>query len=173
MELKKGLIGLLVCGMVLAGNTQAQAASLTDSYVKKEERSLLDDVESVKDTSYSIMRNSHLGCGIVELTKVSPTRVGVFGTTQAVHNCDEIHLNLYLDRYDVETDTWNEYRSWEFSDEDTDFLTADIVAIVHPEYYYSIRGYHICIHGEVMETTFTMTHGLYIGKTDKPVERKN
>lgn len=169
---KKLLISLFITIiLVLCGATSVMASGLggTRLYDKAQERSLLDDLESVSDIQYTRVRNGHLNYGSIELIKVSPTRIRIGATTQAHHVCPEIWMDIYLDRYDPDTDAWSQIRYWEYSTTNSQHLTKNMEIIVLSGYYYSIRGYHSCIHGNVMETAETMTDGLYIGTTDKPI----
>lgn len=157
--------------MIVYGVTPIMASGLesTGLYANNQERSLLDSVESVSDIQYMKARNGHLMYGSIELIKVSPTRVRLATTTQAYHVCPNLYMDIYLDQYNPETGLWNQQRYWEFSTKDSQHLTKNMEVIVRSGYYYSIRGYHACIHGNVMETAETMTDGLYIGTTDKPI----
>ena len=149
---------------------QAKAASLQEMVPQTtRQRSLLDDVDTVSDKVDLLQRNGHLDFGSVSLTKLSPTRASIFGTTQAYHTCPMLELDLYVDKYDPDTGYWNQWRYWEFTAENVDSLTRELEIIVQSGYYYSVRGYHICIHGNVMESAETITDGLYIGRTDSPV----
>lgn len=134
-----------------------------------QERSLLDEINWVSDITYTRVRNAHLNYGSIELMKVSPTRARIGATTQAHHTCPEIWMDIYVDKYDPDTQMWNQWRYWEYSTTNNDHLTKNMEIIVQSGYYYSVRGYHSCRHGEVLETATTMTDGLYIGITDKPV----
>ena len=133
------------------------------------QRSLLDDVDMVSDEVNLLQRSGHLDFGRISLTKLSPTRASIFGTTQAYHACPELQLNLYVDKYNTETGKWSQWRYWEFSEKNVDSLTKSLEIIVQSGYYYSVRGYHICFHGNVIESAETITDGLYIGITDSPV----
>ena len=151
--------------------SQAKAASLQETVPQvARQRSLLDDVDTVSDKVNLLQRSGHLDFGEVSLTKLSPTRASIFGTTQAYHTCPTVELNLYVDKYDTKTGNWYQWRYWEFSAENADRLTRSLEIIVQSGYYYSVRGYHICTHGDVMETAETVTDGLYIGITDSPVD---
>ena len=151
--------------------SQAKAASLQETVSQTtRQRSLLDDVDTVSDKVDLLQRNGHLDFGEVSLTKLSPTRGSIFGTTQAYHSCPTLHLNLYVDKYNTETGKWSQWRYWEFSENNVDSLTRSLEIIVQSGYYYSVRGYHISVHGDVMETIETVTDGLYIGITDSPVD---
>lgn len=151
--------------------SQAKAASLQEIVPQTErQRSLLDDVDKVSDKVDLLQRSGHLDFGEVSLTKLSPTRASIFGTTQAYHTCPTLHLNLYVDKYDTKTGDWYQWRYWEFTEENVDSLTRSLEIIVQSGYYYSVRGYHICVHGNVVESAETITDGLYIGITDSPVK---
>lgn len=169
----KSLICLFcVLATVICFNTAVEASGLDDmgTYVENvQTRSLLDDVNLVTDKEYMRARNGHLNFGFVELIKVSATRARIGATTQAHHVCPQILMEIYVDKYDANTKTWNQWRYWEYSTTNSDHLTKNMEIIVPSGYYYSVRGYHTCIHGNVMESAETMTDGLYIGTTDKPI----
>lgn len=136
---------------------------------KQQERALLDEVDEVSDISYMKARNGHLNYGSIELIKVSATRARILATTQAHHVCPEIWMDIYVDQYDSEHNEWKQWRSWEYSTTNSQHLTKAMEIIVPSGHYYSVRGYHTCKHGLVLETATTMTDGLYIGTTDKPI----
>lgn len=168
---KAAAMAIVSLALVAVLPSQAKAATLQDTVPQAEQRqrSLLDDVDTVSDRVDILQRSGHLNFGEVSITKLSPTRASIFGTTQALHTCPELHLNLYIDKYDTETGDWIQWRYWEFSAENADGITRSLEILVQSGYYYSVRGYHICIHGDVMESAETVTDGLYIGITDKPV----
>ena len=150
--------------------SQAKAAALQDTVPQTtRQRSLLDEVDTVSDKVDLLQRNGHLDFGEISLTKLSPTRASIFGTTQAYHTCPKLYLDLYVDKYNTQTGKWSQWRYWEFSAENADHLDKSLEIIVQSGYYYSVRGYHTCIHGDVQETAETVTDGLYIGITDSPV----
>lgn len=153
---------------LLPSQTKAETLQETVSQTAKQ-RSLLDDVDTVSDRVTILQRSSHLMYGEISLTKLSPTRASIFGTTQAFHACPTLELDLYVDKYDTKTGDWYQWRYWEFTAENADSLTRSLEIIVQSGYYYSVRGYHICVHDDVIESTETITDGLYIGITDKPV----
>ncbi len=150
--------------------SQIKAETLQETVIQTEkQRSLLDEVDTVSDKVSILKRSGHLDFGEISLTKLSPTRASIFGTTQAFHVCPTLELDLYVDKYNTETGKWSQWRYWEFTEENVDSVTRSLEIIVQSGYYYSVRGYHICIHGDVKESAETITDGLYIGITDKPV----
>lgn len=174
MRRRIGIFGktVAICSLALIVllPSQVKAATLQNAVSQTaKQRSLLDEVDTVSDKVSILQRSSHLSYGEVSLTKLSPTRASIFGTTQSFHTCPTIHLNLYVDKYNTETEKWSQWRYWEFSGSNVDRLTRSLEIIVQSGYYYSVRGYHICIHDDVMESAETVTDGLYIGITDKPV----
>lgn len=169
---RRTMLIILITFLIVCDISPVMAMGVNDIgvYTKgQQERSLLSDVDSVSDIRYKRVRNGHLNYGYVELQKVSPTRAGIIATTQAHHICPEIHMDIYVDKFDVNTQTWNQWRYWEYSTNSSQHLTKNMEIIVPSGYYYSVRGYHTCIHGNVMESAETMTDGLYIGTTDKPI----
>ena len=157
--------------LIAALPSQAKAASIQETVSQTtRQRSLLDDVDIVSDKVNIRQRNSHLSFGEISLTKLSPTRASIFGTTQACHTCPTVELDLYVDKYNTETGKWSQWRYWEFSEDNVDHVTRSLEIIVQSGYYYSVRGYHSCIQGNVQETAETITDGLYIGITNSPVD---
>ncbi|MDO5389794.1 MAG: DUF6147 family protein [Eubacteriales bacterium] len=150
---------------------QTKAATLQETVTQTtRQRSLLNDVDTVSDQVSILQRSAHLAYGEISLTKLSPTRASIFGTTQAFHTCPTVELDLYVDKYDADTEEWEQWRYWEFSADNAQHLDKSLEIIVQSGYYYSVRGYHSCLHGNVIETAETVTDGLYIGITDSPVK---
>ena len=176
MRRRTGIFGKLAAAAIfslalialLPAQTKAESIQETVPQTVKQ-RSLLDEVDTVSDKVDLLQRSGHLDFGEISLTKLSPTRASIFGTTQAYHACPELRLNLYVDKSNVDTGEWSQWRYWEFSGENVDHISRSLEIIVRSGYYYSVRGYHTCIHGDVQETAETITDGLYIGITDKPV----
>lgn len=151
----------------------AEAALLEDVVTEGQTReiSLLDDIDLVSDIQYSRARTSHINYGYVELRKESSTRGAILATTQALHVCPEVYLTIYLDWYDPYTDKLAGSREIrEFSATNVDHLTKSLSVAVKSGYYYAVRGVHVCIHDDVIESIHTETNGLYIGTTNAPVE---
>jgi hypothetical protein len=158
-------------GLNLSLHTQAKAADLqlpVATSLSETGPSLVDDVESLSDIAYPKARGSHLNMGMVEIAKKNSTRAYVSGSTQALHACPEVYLDIYVDKYNKSTGEWDQWRYWEFKAENVEYLTKSLEIIVPSGNYFSVRGYHSCIHDDVMETIETQTDGLYIGTTDTP-----
>lgn len=173
-SIRKGIFAIIIAAFVtniLLVNVDAKSFKdiETISYSSKDTRSLLDEVDVVSDKVYFRQRSSHIDFGMVELTKLSPTRAAIGASTQALHVCPQVHLNIYVDKYDEKNEEWVQWRYWEYSAENVDHLTRNLEIIVPSGNYFSVRGYHICVHGDTIETIDTETDGLYIGITDKPI----
>lgn len=168
-------IFILVAIIFSVTPTMASGLSDTGQYNKNEKsRSILDDVDKVWDIQYRSSRNGHLNFGFIQLQKNSPTRAGILATTQGHHACPKIYLDIYLDIYNEKTGLWEQSKYWEYSATYSQHLTKELEVIVPSGNYFSIRGYHKCRHDNVIESGETMTDGLYIGITDKPIfENKN
>lgn len=157
---------MIVLALVLCTVTvPVQAEDLINEDVSSES-SILDTVE---DTAYQKTRSLHLNMGVIKLKKISPTRAGIGASTMAHHVCEEVYLDLYVDRYNPDTQIWEQWRHWSFMEENVSDVTKSLEIIVRSGYYYSVRGYHSCKHGNVLESLSTQTDGLYIGITDEPV----
>lgn len=177
MRIRTGIFGKAAAAVIFSFAlivllpSQTKAETLQETVLQTaKQRSLLDNVDEVSDKVNLLQRNGHLDFGSISLTKLSPTRASIFGTTQAYHTCPTLRLNLYVDKYNVDTGEWSQWRYWEFSAENVDHISKSLEIIVRSGYYYSVRGYHICVHDDVVESAETITDGLYIGITDSPVD---
>ena len=135
MRRRTGIFGKLAAATIfslalialLPEQTKAKSIQETVPQTVKQ-RSLLDEVDTVSDKVDLLQRSGHLDFGEISLTKLSPTRASIFGTTQAYHTCPMLELDLYVDKYDPDTGYWNQWRYWEFTAENADRLKRFFLA---------------------------------------------
>lgn len=127
---------------------------------------ILDDIaslettnDSAEDTSYSLLRGNNLNFGSVKITKISSNEINIYGITQCHRVCDNVYLELYLER--KVNGSYGTYKYWEFEDTNESNLTASIDVIVPSGYYYRVRGYHAAKDGS-RESTTTLTDGILV-----------
>lgn len=112
-----------------------------------------------EDTSYSLLRGNNLNYGSAKITKLASNKINIYGHTQCHHVCDEVYLDIFLER--KVNGSYGTYKSWEFTKEDASNLTVSIDVIVPSGYYYRIRGYHAAKDGS-KESTTTLTSGILV-----------
>ncbi len=117
------------------------------------------DADYAEDTSYSILKGNHLNFGTTKIAKLSSNEVAIYGLTQGHHVCDNVYLNLYLER--KIDGSYATYKYWNFSASNTSSLSKTIEVIVPSGTYYRVRGYHACQDGS-RESTTTLTQGVMI-----------
>ena len=131
-----------------------QASSIMEDFRETE---TLDDFS--EDTSYSILRSSHLNYGNVKIQKISSNEIGIYGLTQCHHKCDTVYLSLYLER--KVNGSYGTYKYWEFTANNATSLSRGLNVAVPSGSYYRVRGYHAAKHG-IKESTSTLTSGILI-----------
>ncbi len=128
--------------------------------------SLLDEIteletteETAEDTSYSRLRGNNLNFGRAKITKLASNKVHIYGLTQCHHECDQVFLELYLER--KVNGSYSTYKYWDFESNDVSNLDVGIDVIVPSGYYYRVRGYHAAKDGS-KESTTTLTSGILV-----------
>lgn len=131
-----------------------EAASLFDKIT------ILETTEdSAEDTSYSRLKGNNLNFGSVKITKTASNKVHIYGLTQCHKVCDEVFLDLYLER--KVNGSYATYKYWRFDDTNASNLDVSIDVIVPSGSYYRVRGYHAAKDGS-KESTTTLTSGILV-----------
>lgn len=148
----------MVCtpGTVLAGGID-EAGQIIDG----SELTLSDFVE---DEKLVLTRGNHLAKGTVSLTDLGNCEVGLGGSTTCHVDCDTIICNIYLEQKDDEG-YWNNYDYWNFSTTDDHGLLASTTCDVDGGHWYRAKGAHIAILNNAIESTVTVTNGIWIDQT--------
>ena len=128
--------------------------------------SILDKITALEttddfaeDTSYSRLKGNNLNLGSIKITKLASNKINVYGLTQCHHECDEVYLELYLER--KVNGNYGTYKYWDFKKLDASNLTVSLNVIVPSGYYYRVRGYHAAKDGS-KESTTTLTSGILV-----------
>lgn len=150
-----GAMGVLI-GILAIGNVIPVSASTSILDTVSELETTKDFAE---DTNYSLLRSINLNFGRAKISKLSSNEINLYGLTQCHHVCDNVYLDLYLER--KENGSYSTYKYWEFEKEDASNLTVSIDVIVPSGYYYRIRGYHAAKDGS-KESTTTLTSGILV-----------
>lgn len=140
-------------GTVLAGGID-EAGQIIDG----SELILSDFVE---DEKLVLTRGNHLAKGTVSLTDLGNCEVGIGGSTTCHVDCDTVICNIYLEQKDSEG-YWNNYDYWNFSTTDNHGLLVSTTCDVDGGHWYRAKGTHIAILNNAIESTVTVTNGIWI-----------
>ena len=156
VRLFKKITAILVATvLMIAGASSVFASSLSERTQDSSET----NANYAEDTSYSLLRGNNLNYGTASIGKVSSMEIELDGITQCHHECDEVYLDLYLER--KVNGVYSTYKYWEFVDYNVSSLSVDIKVIVPSGYYYRVRGYHAAKDGS-KEATRTLTQGILV-----------
>lgn len=149
-------IGILASTLLVSNITPlpVQASSLLDKISSSETTE-----DSSEDTSYSRLKGNNLNLGSAKISKLASNKVNVYGLTQCHHECDEVYLDLYLER--KVNGSYGTYKYWRFDKKNASNLTVSLNVIVPSGYYYRVRGYHAAKDGS-KESTTTLTSGILV-----------
>lgn len=151
--------GILLCQSALRVSAdEADAEEVTPAgyhvYDVQEDQSI--------DHWYGIARGDILQSGLSKLLKDGTGYVICSGNTMAHRDCDRVYVRIYLDQSDTGTDGWGTIDYWTGIDYDNSFVTvcSDSYPITRDKYY-SVKGAHSAMDGEIAEATTTCTNALY------------
>ena len=151
-------LGIGIMTVALASSSivpiPVQASSLFDKITITE---TTDD--SAEDISYSRLKGNNLNFGSVKITKTASNKVHIYGLTQCHHVCDNVYLELYLER--KVNGSYATYKYWDFEDTNVSNLDVGIDVLVPSGSYYRVRGYHAAKDGS-KESTTTLTSGILV-----------
>lgn len=149
------------CTSVLIGMISlVSASSVSASNGILENITELETTENyAEDTSYSLLRGNNLNFGRAKISKLSSNEINIYGLTQCHHECDEVYLDLFLER--KVNGSYSTYKQWYFDTENATSLSKSINVIVPSGYYYRVRGYHAAKDGS-KESTTTLTSGVLV-----------
>lgn len=142
---------LITCDMI---PISVQASSLLDKVTISETTD-----ETAEDISYSRLKGNNLSFGRAKITKLASNKIHIYGVTQCHHECDEVYLDLYLER--KVNGSYGTYKYWKFDKSNATNLTVGMDVIVPSGSYYRLRGYHAAKDGS-KESTTTLTDGILV-----------
>lgn len=154
----------LACGLVLTmlfGAVPVSAAGWSEAG-KIVGGSLLTTEPEVQDTKTILTRGNYLACGTADLSNLGNRVLGIAGSTTCHSVCDTVICNMYLEYLDEETGAWNSYEYWNSSDTGVYSHTVYYELEVEGGHWYRLCGGHIAIKNQNIESTTTMTDGIWV-----------
>jgi hypothetical protein len=148
----------LTTALCVSGTMSVAASNLLDTI--SDGTGTETDGDYAEDTSYSLLRGNQLNYGTTSIKKLSSMEVTIYGTTQCHKVCDDVILELALER--KVNGIYSTYKSWEFEAYNVSNLTRQIDVIVPSGYYYRVSGYHAAIDGGNLESTSTLSGGILV-----------
>lgn len=115
----------------------------------------------VEDESLIALRGAHLAKGTSRITNLGNRTVGVGGDTTCYVDCDTVICRLYLEQKDSDG-YWNNYDSWNYSTTNDHGLLVSTTKKVAGQHWYRVKGTHIAILNNKIESTNTITNGIWI-----------
>lgn len=108
-------------------------------------------------------RGTHLMDGESSITKAGKGRIYVYTGTTANHDVDYLSATIYVEKYNVKTNSWNQIDFWQVEDKNTYFVSTSKTMIVDRGYYYRVRGDHVAgMKGSPYDYASTITGGIWI-----------
>ena len=153
-----GMLAILCMIMYLPAQS-VQASSLLDTKEQLTEEETTE--ESSEDIGYPRTRSNHLNLGNIRITKEGTNECGIYGLTQAYHECEMLYLTLYLEQKNG--GSYNTYKTWTFTAMNESSLSKSFNVLVPENHYYRVSGYHAAKEGGIKESTTTQTKGVWIG----------
>lgn len=157
MRYIKPIIGIIMAViLVFLSNpviTKANVNEMIDgSYLIKENES--------EDVSFALAKGTDLYQGRTKISALGDNEINAFGMTAAYHDCDDIDLYLFVERYN--NGSWSTYEIYQYTEHDISVLSKSVNLKVESGYYYRLRGYHRTYNDGRQESTSTTTDGIYI-----------
>lgn len=126
--------------------------------------SLTTNEESVGVTPNNLTRGEHLMTGECSISKAGTKRIYTYGATTANHTVDYLAVLVYVDRYNEETERWDQIDAWATTDENDYFICTSKSITVDRGYYYRVHADHLVEKDGVGEETFSYTNGILVPK---------
>lgn len=164
--MKRRVVSLLTSACVLAGmlaisiNTGVYASEhkiVDGSY-------LTEDESSNGESMNNLTRGIHLMDGECSISKAGTKRIYTYGATTANHTVDYLAVLVYVDRYNEETERWDQIDAWATTDENDYFICTSKSITVDRGYYYRVHADHLVEKDGVGEETFSYTNGILVPK---------
>lgn len=160
------------CVKVLAGFLAVMVIGTTNS-AEVVKADAVDDIEHIVHTSTwsdetqaedivtNVMKGTDFYQGGAKISVLSKNSINAYGHTFAYHTCDSIDLYLYVEK--LVGNSWQSYKSFEFTDTNVSTLSKSVTMTVPSGYKYRLRGYHRTYNDGRQESSSTVTDGVYVG----------
>ena len=125
--------------------------------------SLLTNNMSVSDSSLEMTRGVYLSYGSATLTNNGNHVLNVFGSTTCYRTSDQVKVTLHLQR--LVNGKWSNVTTLDTKVAyNTNYVSNSKNVTVTGGYYYRISGSHTAIKGKTVETTTSVTDGMWVSK---------
>lgn len=158
---KKITLFLVMC--LLVSSIVVQAADENLGLVV--DGSMLTDLTEVSGSTAtsSVARGVYLGTGSATLTNKGNHVLNVSGHTTCNKTSDEVKVTLHLQRY--KNGSWSNVTTLDTKVAYNDHYVSNSKNVtVTGGYYYRISGSHTAIKGSVVETTTSVTDGMWVSR---------
>lgn len=154
-----GLLAVMVIGTM--NSAEVVRADAVDDIEQIVHTSTWSDETQAEDIVTSVKRGTDFYQGGAKISVLSKNSINVYGHTFAYHTCDSIDLYLYVEK--LVGNSWQSYKSFEFTDTNVSTLSKSVTMTVQSGYKYRLRGYHRTYNDGRQESAFSTTEGVYVG----------
>lgn len=154
---------MVVCSMfcssiVNVGAVETTNRQVDDSYLTMEET-------ATDQTEYNpLLRGEHLMDGTITISKAGVKKIFVYASTTANHDVDHVSVDVYVEEYDAEDETWGQIDWWPAEAENDYYVVTQKTVWVDGGHYYRVRGEHFAWNeGELLvDESGTITDGIWV-----------
>ncbi len=122
--------------------------------------SLLTSNQTASDSFEINTRSMILASGLSSITHHGRGVLYLSGETYGYQVCNKLKANIFLER--LVGDSWQYVTQRSYTAEDSYKLIDGVYVTLPTGYYYRIQGNHAAIKGNLTETNYTLTDGIYI-----------
>lgn len=154
------LLWLLIMGLSIVSLTVTAADEEIGSCI---DGSVLTTAQEVTGNTNRTARGVYLSTGSARLTNNGGGVVNVWGSTTCYKTSDEVKVTLHLQR--LVNGKWSTVTTLDTKVAyNTNYVSNSRNVTVTGGYYYRISGTHIAIKGKTVETTTSVTDGMWVSK---------
>lgn len=159
MKIVKKLVTYFCLIFLLASTLTSQAAENGDII----DGSILTNLSEVSGTTQSKGRGTYLAYGSAKLTNQGNHVLYVWGSTTCYQTSNQVKVTLHLQR--LVNGVWSNVTTLDTKVAyNTNYVSNSKSVTVTGGYYYRISGSHTAIKGKTVETTSSVTDGMWVSK---------
>lgn len=154
---------LIVCSMFCNSIINVGAEETTNrqtegSYLTMEESA------SAKTIYNPLSRGQHLMDGTITISKAGVKKIFVYASTTADHVVDHIAVDVYVEEYNLDDETWEQIDFWTEEVENDYYAVTQKTVWVDGGHYYRIRGDHFAWNDgeDLVDSSATITDGIWV-----------
>lgn len=153
------IICTLFCtSLVNVGAEESSNRQVDGSYLTMQE-------SATADTLYNpLLRGKHLMDGTITISRAGIKKVFVYGSTTADHVVDHIIVDVFVEEYNPEDETWEQIDCFSAEEDNTYYAVTQKTVYVDGGHYYRVRGEHFAWNEDedLVDESATITDGIWV-----------